>query len=197
MTRPESDDAALWERIRAGDADAFGLLFERHGPAVHGFALRRIGDVASAEDVTAVVFLEAWRKRATVELRQPSALPWLYGVAGNVVGRWHRSQRRHRAALDRLALLPAASPVLVERQVEAATEAASVLAQIRHLPRRDREVLLLSAWEGLDHADIAVALAIPIGTVKSRLSRARARLDRDAAPSDTMPNRLALKEIRP
>ena len=139
MTEP--DDAELWRRIRADDADAFGLLFARHGPRIHGYALRRTADPATAEDVTAVVFLEAWRRRAAVELHQPSALPWLYGVAGNVVRRWHRSQARHRAAL---------------------------------------------------------ALDTTVGTVKSRLSRARARLDggSDAiATHDPDPTPLVLREI--
>ena len=182
-TTSELDDGELWRRIRADDADAFGLLFARHGPRIHGYVLRRTGDPAVAEDITAVVFLEAWRRRAGVTLDQPSALPWLYGVAGNVTRRWHRSRRRHQAALTRLAGLPARSPALVETQAEAAEEAAAVLARIAGLPRRQREVLVLSVWEGLSHHEIAVALGIAPGTVKSRLSRARAHLDPDRPPA--------------
>lgn len=178
----EADDAELWSRIRRDDADAFGLLFQRHGARIHGYVLRRTGDPNLAEDIVAVVFLEAWRQRAGVELHQPSALPWLYGVAANVIRHQHRSRRRHHAALDRLAHLPPASPALVERQAQAAADARRVLEQIRSLPRRERDVLVLSVWEGLSHAEIAVALDTTIGTVKSRLSRARARLDPDRLP---------------
>ncbi len=175
-------DAELWRRIRADDADAFGLLFARHGPRIHGYVLRRTADPSAAEDVTAVVFLEAWRRRGAVTLDQPSALPWLYGVAANVTRRWHRSRRRHQAALRRLSALPPRHPVLADVQADAAARAASVLEQVRALPRRERDVLVLSVWEGLSHDEIAVALGIATGTVKSRLSRARARLDPDRPP---------------
>lgn len=182
MTDP--DDAELWRRIRGDDADAFGMLFERHGPRIHAYALRRTADPTTAEDVAATVFLEAWRRRADVVLRHPSALPWLYGIAANVVHRWQRTQRRHRGALERLASLPTPRDALVERQVEAAADAAAVLAEIASLPRRQQEVLLLSTWEGLSHADIAIALGTTVGTVKSRLSRARSRLGTAAPPLD-------------
>ncbi len=179
----EPDDAELWRRIRDDDADAFGLLFARHGPRIHGYVLRRTGDPGVAEDVTAVVFLEAWRRRAGVSLDQPSALPWLYGVAANVTRRWHRSRRRHTAALARLSGLPPRSPALVETQAQAAEEARVVLARVEALPRRERDVLVLSVWEGLSHHEIAVALGIAPGTLKSRLSRARAGLDPDRPPT--------------
>lgn len=178
----DADDAELWRRIARDDADAFGLLFERHGARIHGYALRRTGDPQAAEDITAVVFLEAWRRRAKVELTQPSALPWLYGVAANVLRHQQRSRRRHQRALDRLSDLPPRSEALVERQAQAAADAAQVIEQIRALPGREREVLVLSVWEGLSHAEIALALDTTIGTVKSRLSRARARLDPDRLP---------------
>jgi RNA polymerase sigma-70 factor (ECF subfamily) len=177
MTEP--DDGELWCRIRADDPAAFGLLFERHGPQIHGFATRRTGDPSAADDIVAMVFLEAWRRRRAVELRSQSAAPWLYGVATNVIHHRQRTSRRHRDALDRLAALPPAAPINVERQAQAAHEAAAVVEQVRRLPRRDRDVLVLSVWEGLSHAEIAVALDTNVGTVKSRLSRARARLDPD------------------
>ena len=196
MTEP--DDAELWQRMRADDADAFGLLFQRHADRIHRYALRRTADPDTAEDVTAVVFLEAWRRRDSVELLQPSALPWLYGVAGNVVNRWRRSRRRHEGALQRMAGLPPRTPELVEVQAEAAAASATVLDQISRLPKRDREVLVLSAWEGLSQAEIAVALDITVGAVKSRLTRARARLDRDPpAPAPTPTTAIATSPTTP
>jgi RNA polymerase sigma-70 factor (ECF subfamily) len=94
-------DADLWRRVRDDDADAFGQLFERHGERIHGFAWRRTANAAAAEDVTALVFLEAWRRRREVTLHQPSVLPWLYGVAANVLRGHNRARRRHQAALRR------------------------------------------------------------------------------------------------
>ncbi len=80
----EPSDAALWLRSRDGDADAFGLLFERHATAIYNFCFRRIGDWAAAEDLLSIVFLEAWRRRDK-ELPPDKVLPWLYGIATNVV----------------------------------------------------------------------------------------------------------------
>ncbi len=197
---PEPDDAALWARVQADDADAFGALFARHGPRIHGYVLRRTADPATADDVTAVVFLEAWRRRHGVTLDRPSALPWLYGVAANVTRRWHRSRRRHDAALARLAALPPRRYEPIEDRVAATARAAAVVDQVRRLPRRERDVLVLSVWEGLSHAEIATALGIAPGTVKSRLSRARARLDPDAPPPaapPVLPPRLLPTETTP
>lgn len=181
-------DADLWRRMRADDADAVRLLFARHGPRIHRYATRRTGDPSSADDITAVVFLEAWRRRASIDLEHHSAAPWLYGVANNVIRHWHRSRRHHASALERLSALPPASPALVERQVQAAADAAQVLEQIRRLPARERDVLVLSVWEGLSHAEVAIALGTTVGTVKSRLSRARARLDPDRSPPPSTPS---------
>jgi RNA polymerase sigma factor (sigma-70 family) len=98
----EPSDAELWGSSIAGDPEAFGKLFERHDRAVYNHAFRRTGDWSAAEDVMSLVFLEAWRRRESVQLTGESSLPWLLGVANYVLlNRW-RSRRRHRAALARL-----------------------------------------------------------------------------------------------
>ena len=173
----ELTDAALWQRAAAGEADAFGTIFERHSTAVYNYCFRRTGDWAQAEELTAIVFLEAWRRRTKVELERDEALPWLLGVATNVIRNLRRSQRRHRAALERLPrervadFAPDADERLDdERQMRAALRA------LRKLPRADQDVLALCVWEELTYEQAAAALGVPLGTVRSRLSRARARL---------------------
>ncbi len=91
-----ADDPQLWERTRSGDAEAFGGLYERHARAVQSYCLWRTADLQAAEDATATVFLEAWRKRERLTLSTDSAAPLLLGIANNVVRRQWRSQRRYR-----------------------------------------------------------------------------------------------------
>ena len=171
-------DAELWRRAVAGDPDSFGVLFDRHGDTVHGYCARRTGSLDAADDLVSVVFLEAWRRRGEVELVDDRVLPWLYGIAGRTLQRRWRTTRRHRAALDRL---PRPEP-----HPDHADDVAARLDDQRHLDQlqaafarlrpAEREVLTLCVWQGLDYASAAVALGVPIGTVRSRLSRARARL---------------------
>jgi len=164
-------DAELWRRGCDGDPAAVGELFRRHAQAIFVFLVRRTGDRELAEDLTSTVFLEAWRKRREVHLTGDSALPWLYGVAVNCSRNAGRSLRRHRDALARLALErpPPADP-------DEARELADVLALLRRLPEEQRDVILACIWTGLSYEEAALALGIPVGTVRSRLSRARARL---------------------
>ena len=97
----EPSDASLWARSRAGDTEAFALLFERHATAIYNYCFRRLGDWTTAEDMLSVVFLEAWRRREK-ELPEDKVLPWLYGIATNVIRNQRRSERRFAAALRRM-----------------------------------------------------------------------------------------------
>ncbi|HVQ59615.1 MAG TPA: sigma factor [Solirubrobacterales bacterium] len=99
-----ADDLQLWERTRSGDAGAFGDLYERHARAVQSYCLWRTADLQAAEDATATVFLEAWRKRKRqrLTLSTDSAAPLLLGIATNVVRRQWRSQRHYRDTLERV-----------------------------------------------------------------------------------------------
>src|SRR5688572_3516499 len=96
------DDRVLWRQARDGDAEAFGALFDRHASTVYSYCFRRTADWALAEDLTSVVFLEAWRVRTRMAPAGASAVPLLLGIATNVVRNQWRSRRRHRAALQRL-----------------------------------------------------------------------------------------------
>ena len=97
----EVDDSVLWSRARTGDSEAFGMLFERHARTIYNFCFRRVGNWATAEDLVSIVFLEAWR-RLDKPLPKGRELPWLFGIATNVVRNRRRTERRHAAALKRL-----------------------------------------------------------------------------------------------
>lgn len=179
-------DAVLWERARAGDAEAFGDLYERHARAVQSFCLWRTANPQLAEDATATVFLEAWRKRRRLTLTTDSAVPLLLGVATNVLRGVWRGNRRYSAAVERVRnAAPATQPGHEDEaiaRVDAVRQLRDAGAAIRALPRREREVLALVAWGELSYEETAAALGVPIGTVRSRLARARSRLG-DAFPS--------------
>jgi RNA polymerase sigma-70 factor (ECF subfamily) len=175
----EPTDPELLDRVRAGESAAFGQLFERHARAVYNFCFRATGDWSLAEDATSVVFMDAWRRRRDVVLADGGTLlPWLLGVARNVLRNRGRSFRRHRAALDRLPVPPAEPDFAddVAGRLDDERAIRTVLAVVGHLPRADRDVLELCVWSGLSYEQAAVALGVPVGTVRSRLSRARAKL---------------------
>lgn len=171
-------DQSQRARIRAGDAGAFTELFDAHARAVYRYAVRGTADWSAAEDVVSLTFLEAWRLRGTLRPEGDSLLPWLLGIATNVLRNTARSARRHRAALARLPLreaVPDFADELVGR-IRDAEQLAAAQRALAALRRGDREVFMLCVWSGLDYASAAEALGVPVGTVRSRLSRARKRL---------------------
>lgn len=161
------------------ETSAFGQLFDQHAQFVYAFCVRRTADLALAEDLTSITFLEAWRHRGRIVTTEGgSALPWLLGVANNVVRNSRRGQRRYRAVLERLpeaSVTPAAEDQAMARTVTE-TKLRDALDAISALPEREQEVVMLVLWSGLTYEETATALDIPIGTVQSRLSRARAKL---------------------
>ncbi|MDX6200970.1 MAG: hypothetical protein QOE24_735 [Frankiales bacterium] len=178
-------DAALWART-GEEPTAFAELFQRHADAVYNHCFRKTASWSAAEDLRSVVFLEAWRRRTDVRLHEDSILPWLLAVANNVVRTRARSLRRHRAMLQRLpvSMVSADDPEAeaIERLHDEA-QMRRVQAAIAGLTRAEQDVLALCVWAELDYAAAAVALGVPVGTVKSRLSRARQHL-REAVVED-------------
>jgi RNA polymerase sigma-70 factor (ECF subfamily) len=171
-------DLELWDHARDGDRESFGLLFDRHSRAIYNYCFRRTADWSLAEDLTSLVFLEAWRRRAQVRFIDGRVLPWLFGVATNLLRNQRRTMRRHEAALARLA--PAEperdfAGELIDRLADE-QQLERLLEHLGRLPRWMQEVLMLCVWSELSYEDAAVALAVPVGTVRSRLSRTRARL---------------------
>jgi RNA polymerase sigma-70 factor (ECF subfamily) len=171
-------DTTLRKRIRAGDHDAFGDLFDAYARSVYNHAYRLTGEWAVAEDVVSLTFLDAWRLRGKLDEDGGSLRPWLLGIATNVTRNTRRAARRHAAAVARL---PREEPVRdfadeVAGRMDDAAQLDLVRTALAKLRRSEREVLALCVWSGLDYAAAAEALGVPVGTVRSRLSRARTKL---------------------
>jgi RNA polymerase sigma factor (sigma-70 family) len=171
--------------VRAGDHDVFAELFDRHAGGVYNHAFRLTWSWSTAEDVVALTFLEAWRLRHKVDPEGGSLLPWLLGIATNVARNTTRAARRYQGALTRLhadQATPDFAQDVVDRVDDIRAVAAARAASERLRPG-ERDVVALVVWAGLDQASAARALGISVGTVRSRLSRARANLraTRDSA----------------
>jgi RNA polymerase sigma factor (sigma-70 family) len=176
----ESDvsDEVLWRRVVNGDGEAFGVLFDRHHARIWSHALKVLGVPHLAEDVTAVVFYEAWRRRATVRMVNDSVLPWLLVTLNNTLRNHARQQRRYRHFLSQLPP-PATTTDIADDIAEAdesRTESSALREAFAQLRPLDRDVLTLCVVEGLSVKETSTALRVAEGTVKSRLYRAKTRL---------------------
>jgi RNA polymerase sigma-70 factor (ECF subfamily) len=160
-----------WARAQSGDAEAFGRVFSRHQARVFRHCLRLLPDLEDARDAVASTFLEAWRRRGAVRMVEGSVIGWLLVTATNVSRNLVRSRRRYSALL---ASLP--RPVADELGSSTNEVSSSVRAAVASLPSRQRDVVTLCLLEGFSEADAAASLQVARGTVKSRLSRARAAL---------------------
>lgn len=184
-SREPPDDAALIDRSLR-DAEAFAGLYDRHAALLHRYVARRLGDGA-ADDIVADTFLDAFRRRRKYDPAMPDARPWLYGIAANLIGKHSRAEVRMLRAYSRTGTDPvltasAASSdetARADSRLSASAVQRELAAALAALSAGDREVLLLVAWADLSYAEVAAALRIPVGTVRSRLHRARARV-RDA-----------------
>lgn len=176
-------DELLWQASANGDDRAFAAVYERYAHKIYNYLFRRLADWSVAEDLTAVVFLEAFRRRTDAVVVEGKLLPWLYGIATNVVRNRRRAQWRHRHLLAELASehVNRDAPDAHERLV-AAEQMRSVLERIRTLPSVQQDVVALCMWSGLSYEEAAAALGVPVGTVRSRLSRARATLTEPKDP---------------
>jgi RNA polymerase sigma factor (sigma-70 family) len=154
------------------DPDEFCVLFERHFEVLYGYLARRFGRTLG-EELAAETFATAFEKRARYSPAYPDARPWLFGIALNLARTHARKERRELRALARTGLDPLLNGSAPAEGDPAARELAAALAK---LGRRDREVLLLFFWADLSYEAIAATLGVPVGTVRSRLNRARLRL---------------------
>jgi len=173
MSQPkDATDDGLLRRALAGDEDAFRLLYRRNCPAIYRFALHMCGNSATAEDVTQEVFMALIRNARNFDPTRGTLGGFLFGIARNHLRkRWEKDQR--------LVPLP---ETFEESQIDHVTDAASfeTVARVRHavgsLPEDYRETVVLCDLEGMSYEEAAAALKCPVGTVRSRLHRARALL---------------------
>ncbi|MFF3885312.1 RNA polymerase sigma factor [Streptomyces sp. NPDC001914] len=159
-------------------SELFALLYDRYAPDIHRYAARRLGD-AAADDITADTFLVAFRIRSRYDRTRANARPWLYGIAGNLIGKQRRAEVRALRALARTGRDPLAvsgGAFWIEDADSRIAAQGPLAGALAALSAPDRHVLLLVAWAELTYQEVAEALGIPVGTVRSRLNRARRKV---------------------
>jgi RNA polymerase sigma factor (sigma-70 family) len=172
---------------------AFALVFDRHFAAVHRYLHRRAG-VELADELAAETFLVAFERRARFVAQDGlGVLPWLYGIATNLLRRRWRSESRQlrayaRSGIDRAVVLDTDAS---DARADASRRGAQIAAALARLRPDDRDVFLLIALAGLTQAETAAALELSTGTVATRSRRARALLEAELAPEPTTREALA------
>jgi RNA polymerase sigma factor (sigma-70 family) len=167
-------DAVILERS-SRDPELFGIVFDRHFAAIHRYLERRVGR-DEADELAGEVFRIAFERRSRFRDMHESALPWLYGIATNLVLKRWRGEERRLGALARAAAaeVPGDGDLVdADPRIAAAGARAHLLRALARLSKGDRDVVILVAWEELSYEEVAAALEIPQGTVRSRLNRAR------------------------
>jgi RNA polymerase sigma factor (sigma-70 family) len=179
-------DAEVFRRS-VDDPSAFGDIFDRHVDVVLAYARRRLGPV-EGEEITARVFLIAFEKRAKFDPAAASAKPWLLGIASNLIRRKVRDERERLASLAKVPLPLPLDPVDDPARMDAERLRPALVEALASLPIGEREAFLLVALEDLTYEETARALRIPIGTVRSRIHRARAHLREHIPDLEGIPN---------
>jgi RNA polymerase sigma-70 factor (ECF subfamily) len=166
-------------RSSLAEAGAFAVIFDRHFPAVHRFLRGRIGRQL-AEDLAAETFIVAFVRRGSYDLSRDDARPWLYGIAVNLLREHRRAEERRLRAYARL---PADDTAATDRLGGRLDP--SVSAALLELSHEERNLILLLTWADLTYEQLADALGVPVGTIRSRISRVRAKLRVSLAPVET------------
>lgn len=186
--RPFMSDARILRDSVAAPA-IFSALYERHLRAVASYITRRVG-AGIAEDLSAEVFVRAFRGRGGYRDEHETAVPWLLGIANNLIADHRRAERRRLEALERSAV--ASQPAV---EMRAQVLAPKLVRELRRLPAADRDALLLVVWGELTYAEAATALGIPVGTIRSRIARARQRLGRALGQPSSPEERILNGEV--
>jgi RNA polymerase sigma-70 factor, ECF subfamily len=180
MTRTKTDLLATDSQILVAsrtDPRRFELIFERYYRTIHRYLFRRAGgDIA--EDLACATFTEAFAARHRYDATSVDARPWLYGIAANLLRRHRRTELRRLRAYARTGVDAVVGEVMgaADVRMDAASAGPRIARALASLSARERDVLLLVVWEELTYAQVGEALGIPIGTVRSRLNRARKKV---------------------
>ena len=168
-----SGDAAIIAASRA-EPEHFAAIYGRYATPLYRYAYRRVGP-EHADDVVADTFVAAFRRRETYDTTRPDARPWLFGIATKEIARWHRAEAARYRALARSGTAPPDDGMAddVAQAVSAQAAAPALAEALAELAPGDRDVLLLAAWGELTYEEIAGTLELKVGTVRSRLHRAR------------------------
>lgn len=174
-------DEALLHKIRQGDAQAFDVLYARHGTDVYRFAYGMCGTSQLAEDCAQEVFMNVWRDSSGFRAGNGSVRAWLLGIARHKMIDRFRQQSRYELGLDPAVL--ADHGVTVDQDAGRGEHVERVRRAILALPVRYREVIVLCELEELSYAEAAQLIDCPVGTVRSRLHRAREQLATKLRPA--------------
>jgi RNA polymerase sigma factor (sigma-70 family) len=175
VTNNDADEAALWERARHNDGDAFGELFDRHRGRVYGRAFGLLSNAHDADEVASAAFFELWRKRRSVRLVAGSVLPWLLVTTVNLSRNTHRSTARYQRLLR---TLPQAEALPGPDAADGETRE-RLAESLRRLSPVDAALFVLTVSEGIPLAEAAASVGLTPATARVRLHRARARLRTD------------------
>lgn len=191
---PPADGALLAQSIAA--PELFGEVYDRHAAGVGRFLARRAVGEASVDDLLADTFLTAFRLRHRFDTSYVSARPWLLGIATNTIHRAVRDESRRWRALSRAESLvgPPASAMFedhVAARVDASRVGPALASALARMREDDRAALLLLAWGELTYAEIAQAVDAPLGTVRSRIHRARRQLRASLAAQGVHPQSIS------
>jgi RNA polymerase sigma-70 factor (ECF subfamily) len=156
------------------DSKSFEQVFDEHFNTIHRYLVRRVG-LTLADDLAGEAFMVAYQRRASYDAERGAVLAWLYGIANNLVRNQRRAEQRHLKLIARSSL-PQVDLELDDAVLISAWAAPRLAAALRRITEGQREVLLMTAYTDLSDEEIAVALKIPVGTVRSRLSRGKASL---------------------
>jgi RNA polymerase sigma-70 factor (ECF subfamily) len=157
------------------DGRSFERVFDRHHAAIHRFLRARVG-LEVADDLASEVFTTAFRRRAAYDVAWADARPWLYGIAVNLLRAHRQREERRLRAYTRAAARSASNQIDLSRDVEAFDARGRISLALLSLTEQDRDLILLFAWADLSYDQLSVVLEIPVGTVRSRLSRVRGLL---------------------
>lgn len=174
-----STDSEIIQRS-LGQPRAFAELFDRHARTVGGYAARRLGPDAG-EDILSETFLVAFARRKSFDTSWDSALPWLYGIASRLIRKHRAKEARHyRSSVESAQREEHISHGDLETTIarlDAEISTRELAPRIAALSAKERDTLLLYAWGDLTYEEVAIALGVPVGTVRSRMNRVRTRLD--------------------